>query len=145
MKKIVRLTESDLNRIVTRVLEESKLINEATTPSVVYNQEYKYELKANGSGLLFGNNKPMCVKVEAPFLMGGTFAQGIESLIKTNDGGFEIVPTKSKIGNIKISKGDFNQLSNSLETKGLYTTNKSGAKITIGSGILNWCKQQWKS
>ena len=145
MKKIVRLTEADLNRIVKRVIDESNLINESASNTTMFNPTYKYTLTADGSGLLYGNNNPMCVKVELPFYLGGTFAQGIKSLKNTGDGGFEIVPSKSKIGNIKISNYEFNQLSFSLKNLGYYVANKSGAKITIGPSILNWCKQQWKS
>jgi len=144
MKKVIKLTESDLVRIVKRVIKESQLINEGT-PSSVYNEKYDYKLSADGTGWLKSNKgETMCVKVESGMLFG-TFPQGIKELIKTGNGGFEIVPTKSKIGNIEITKDEFNQLANSLELTGVYTVNKGGAKITIGSKVVPYCKSVWKS
>ena len=144
MKKIVRLTESDLVKIVKRVINESQLINEGR-PTSVYNDKYDYKLSTDGSGWLRSNDgETMCVKVESGFPFG-TFPQGIKELIKTGNGGFEIVPTKSQIGNIKITKDEFNQLAYSLEHKGIYTINKGGAKITIGSKVVPYCKSVWQS
>lgn len=143
MKKVVKLTETDLVRIVKRVINESQLINEGR-PSSVYNEKYDYKLTADGSGWLKSNvGETMCVKVESGFPFG-TFAQGIKELKKNNNGGFGIVATKSRIGDIPITKDEFNQLAYSLETKGIYTVNKGGAKITIGSKVVPFCISDWK-
>jgi hypothetical protein len=113
MKKVIRLTESDLVKIVKRVINESQLINEGV-PTSVFNEKYKYRLTSDGTGWLKSNEtEVMCVKVESGFPFG-TFAQGIKSLVKTADGGFEIVPTQSKIRNIIITKDQFYRLVISL-------------------------------
>ncbi len=140
MKKIVRLTESDLIRIVKKVInEEKKSIKESVT-----SPDKTYTLSAEGGWLVDNKGNKMCVKVEAGW-MGGTFAQGVKNLFKNKDGSATMVPNGSKIGNINMNSNELNSVLNTLKMGKDYKTNKSGATITIGKGVVPFCKKDWGS
>ena len=145
MRKIVRLTESDLTRIVRRVLSEEKNnINEDDLPvGVITVSNPKLVLKATGGLLNDGDGGLGCVRVEAPFF--GTFAAGIDRLKMNSDGSGNITPVKSKIGSIDITKPDLIKLAQAWKSNQLFTTWSAGSKIQIGTSILPWCKKQWSS
>ena len=102
-----------------------------------------FSLTADGSGWLKDNEgRSMCVKVEASWPVG-TFAQGIKNIFSKSDGGIVIVPTGSKIENIDMSKDELISLARTITSGKPFKTNKSGATITIGKSLVNWCKSQW--
>ena len=134
MEKIVRLTESDLTRIVKRVIEEQNQLNESVTFG-------DYILSTQGGWIKDSKGNTMCVQVQAGFPFG-TFAQGITSLKQLPDGGLKIVPTGSKIGNVEISKEDVTNLIQSLKS-GKTATIKDKVPIKIGKDLVGWCKKEW--
>jgi len=146
MRKIVRLTESDLTRIVRRVLSEEKNnINEDALPvGIITVSNPKLVLKATGGLLNDGDGGLGCVRVEAPWPFG-TFAAGIDRLKMNSDGSGNITPVKSKIGSINITKPDLIKLAQAWKSNQLFTTWSAGSKIQIGTSILPWCKKQWSS
>ncbi len=146
MRKIVRLTESDLTRIVRRVLSEEKNnINEDDLPvGIITVSNPKLVLKATGGLLNDGDGGLGCVRVEAPWPFG-TFAAGIDRLKMNSDGSGNITPVKSKIGSINITKPDLIKLAQAWKSNKLFTTWSAGSKIQIGTSILPWCKKQWSS
>ena len=141
MKKIIRLTESDLTRIVRRVINENidYLINESISSS-----DGNYTLSVSGGFIKDNLGNTMCVKVDAPWPIG-TFAQGIDKAWKNSDGSGTIKPNGSKIGNITLSEDQVDSVLAKLKSGGTYTTTKSGAKIYIGKSLVSWCKKEWKS
>lgn len=134
MKKIIRLTESDLTRIVKRVIEEQNQLNENVTFG-------DYTLTTQGGFIKDSKGNTMCVQVEALWPLG-TFAQGITSLKQLPDGGLKIVPTGSKIGSVEVSKNDTTNLILSLKN-GKTATIKDKATIKIGKDLVGWCRKQW--
>jgi hypothetical protein len=146
MRKIVRLTESDLTRIVRRVLSEEKNnINEDDLPvGVITVSNPKLVLKATGGLLNDGDGGLGCVRVEAPWPFG-TFAAGIDRLKMNSDGSANITPSQSSVGSITVPKSELLKLANAWNNNQMYTINKSGSTIKIGKGLVNWCRQQWKS
>jgi hypothetical protein len=141
MKKIIRLTESDLTRIVRRVINENidYLINESISSS-----DGNYRLSVSGGFIKDNLGKTMCVKVVAPWPTG-TFAQGIDKVWKNSDGSGTIKPHGSKIGNIPLSKDEVDSVLAKLKSGGTYTTKRFGAKIHIGKSLVSWCKKEWRS
>ena len=141
MGKIIRLTESELIGLVKRVISEEKkpLISEGLTST-----DGKYTLTASGGWITDNLGNTMCVKVDAPWPIG-TFAQGVKNAWKNKDGSGVIQPQGSKIGAIDMSKADVDAVLAKLKAGGTYKTTKSGATITIGKGLVSWCKKEWAS
>jgi hypothetical protein len=140
MPKIVKLTESDLVRIVQRILtEEKNNINES-----IQLANPNFILNTAGGLLKDGKGNLGCVKVEAPWPIG-TFAAGITSLKMNSDGSANITPSQSSVGSITVPKSELLKLANAWNNNQMYTINKSGSTIKIGKGLVNWCRQQWKS
>lgn len=141
MKKIVRLTESELINLVKRVIsEESKsLVTETLSSS-----DGTYSLSVSGGYIKDNLGNTMCVKVDAPWPVG-TFAQGVKNAWKNKDGSGTIQPQGSKIGSIDMSKSEVDSVLSKLKSVGTYKTTKSGAKITISKNLVDWCKKEWTS
>jgi hypothetical protein len=141
MKKVIRLTESELIDLVKKVISEEKktLVTEGLSST-----DGKYTLSVNGGWLTDNLGNTMCVKVDAPWPIG-TFAQGVKNAWKNKDGSGTIQPQGSKIGNIDMSKADVDAVLAKLKSGGTYKTTKSGATITIGKGLVSWCKKEWGS
>lgn len=141
MKKIVRLTESDIDRIVKKVInEENKtLVNEALT-----SKDGTYKLYAQSGWLKDNKGNTMCIKVDAtwPF---GTFAQGVTNAWRNKDGSAVIQPKGSKIGNIELSSEEVESVLKSLKSGGTFKTSKGGATIYIGKNLVQFCKKEWSS
>jgi hypothetical protein len=106
MKKIIRLTESDLSRIVRRVINESVVINNAT-------------FSVNGDGTVSITVDKKTAKIRfSKFYMDINVA----SLSKTSDGGCKV---KSKNGTEKtLSKENVNSVINFV--KGSSTEGSTG-------------------
>lgn len=132
-----------MNYLITE--EQLKFLTESVkniTEGTVTVSDPKYSITAKGDGWLRDSRgKTMCVKVEAGFPWG-TFAQGIQDIYPTSDG-IVIKPTQSKIGDIDMTKTQLRGLANSVLNGKAYTFNKSGAKITIGANIVDFCKKDW--
>jgi hypothetical protein len=141
MKKIVKLTESDLVNIIKKIINEETNLTEGS----VSIKNPNFTITADGSGWLKdGKNNLMCVKVDAPWPIG-TFAQGIKNIIPKKDGGATIIPTGSKIGNIEITGKEFLSLATSILNGSPYRIRKSGSDISIGKSIVPFCKKDWGS
>jgi len=98
MKKIIKLTESDLIRIVKRVLSESVIINGAT-----------FSVNGDGTVSITTNSKSAKIRFSKFYL-----DINVASIIKTNNGGCMVT---SKNGTEKtLSKEDVKSVINFVES-----------------------------
>lgn len=140
MAKIIKLTESDLVRIVKRVISEGETLTEGalSSPSV---PSYKV-INSNG-WLKDSNGEFMCVKVVSGKKI---FAQGISN-IKGDGNGATIYPNDAIWGldEIPMTKDEVTNILKALKAGQTSKTVKPAATIYIGKSLVPWCKSQWKS
>lgn len=135
MKYII--TETQLEFLTNKIKTITEGVAKVDNPD--------YIISAPGNGWLKDSRgKDMCVKVDAG-LFGGTFAQGIKNISQDKNGDITIYPTSSKIGNIEMKGSQLKEMAKTILSNKPYTFTKQGAKITIGSNLVEWCKQQWSN
>jgi len=122
MKKIVRLTESDLVRLVNRVISEQ------------YDETLKKELQNIG-----GNYQPIKLfsdKTEKN-LVGVTF---FDEVFKNEDGSIHLYPGEIKFSQTLGSKSGYKVLLFKCGTQGLLS--KGNGKILYNSELENYLKSK---
>ena len=140
MAKIIKLTESELVKIVKRVISEGETLTEGalSSPSVP-----SYKVISSNGWLKDSNGEYMCVKVVTG---SKTFAQGISN-IKGDGNGAIIYPNDAMwgFGELDMTKDEVANVLKALKAGQTSKTVKTGATIYIGKALVPWCKSQWKS
>lgn len=154
--KVINLTESDLRRIVKRVMNEGVLREDDSTEGVKYGvkggllsegashtfNDGKDKIRAIG-GWVYVNGEPSCIR-------SSNYAFGVSNLWKNKQGGLTIQLNDPK-GNldgknvIKLSKKDVDDLFSDIKNKWEYKTKLAGYDVSLkrGNTRVNWCKKQW--
>jgi hypothetical protein len=136
MKKVIRLTESDLTRIVRRVINE-QVVDQAAMDQMVAKSN---ELLSGAVGLKFANQNGQLVSIDRATFGGGTNA-GLAANFKIIDTQilFWFIPNTKNPKEIKISYRsggapvypiDFNGVSEIFKLKGL-NVNEENSKQSI--------------
>jgi len=139
MKKIIKLTESDLVRIVKRVVKENILLKEDTQTVVSLTISVPYKKDANGNMVFDPNHQ---VKVFAPNNKGTqeTSLENYTNIKGLEIGGFFVNPVTKKdaTGNIvgSFSIRDQKQLATYLKNQIGKTTPLTDKSISISMGMV---------
>ena len=122
--------------------KEVKDVNEdSPSPSKVATSDGKYQIFASGGYLKDNWGNLMCTKVSHVVKI---FAQGIKSLEKEDDGSITIVATDDIMNNRRLDPEKAKALLFSLRQGKDYTFKDGAATITIGKGVIDFCKTEWK-
>jgi hypothetical protein len=104
-------------------------------------------IKVSGGWLKDNKNRIGCVKVARPWILGGSFAQGIKKLIQRLKGNVVAKPQNaiSLYDEIEISKSEKEILVKKWNKNEIFVKEQAGVEIHIGrtEELKNFCKKDW--
>lgn len=148
IKKLMLFESSEVKDDTETDTEETEDVTNDGDPGdknfIVYDDT---TIKVSGGWLRDNKNRMGCVKVDRPWILGGSFAQGIKKLIQRLKGNVVAMPTKAidLYDEIEISKSEKESLVKKWENNEIFVKKQAGVEIHIGRAkeLTNFCKKEW--